>query len=70
MVIKIKLKELKEKINSLPKRELEREVAVKIYGVYATEPRVAIKDVYLGFDWAHNVFMLVPEKDLTLNIKK
>ena len=59
------VKELKKMINALPETELELEVAVKIYGPYATEPRVKIKDAYCSFDWGHNIFMLVPEKELT-----
>jgi len=66
----MKLKELKKLINELPTTELEREVTVKIHGVYATEPHVIICKAYLGFDWSHGFFMLVPEKELTIRMVK
>jgi hypothetical protein len=61
----MKLKQLKDIIDVFsPQELLELEVAVKIYGLYATEPRVKIKSAYQGFDWSHGTFMLVPEQEL------
>lgn len=60
----MKLRKLKQIIDTVSEAELESEVAVKIYGIYATEPRVPIKSAYLGFDWSHGIFVLVPEREL------
>ena len=66
----MKVRELKRIIDSLSEEDLEREVAVKIHGIYATEPRVLIKDAYPGFDWSHGIFMLVPAKELKVHERK
>jgi hypothetical protein len=66
----MKARELKKILDGLSEESLEYELAIKVFGFYATEQHVKVKNAYDGFDWSHGLFVLVPEIPLTLKIEE
>ena len=64
----MKLKDLKEYLDGLSNKDLDRELMVPVYkpGTLGGTPSLSVKEISLGFDWDQGVAHVETGEQLTL----